>query len=100
MTQEDEYLAHLAALREQNWPAGVPREIHYPLGRRPVSEYLRERARLQPDKAVVIFYGRALGFAELDASLRCCPRAACSAATAWRCSCPTARSSSSRSTAS
>jgi long-chain acyl-CoA synthetase len=66
MTQEDEYLAHLAALREQNWPAGVPREIHYPLGRRPVSEYLRERARLQPDKAVIIFYGRALGFAELD----------------------------------
>lgn len=66
MTQEDAYLAHLAALRAQHWPAGVPREIHYPLGQRPVSEYLRERARLQPDKPVVIFYGRALAFAELD----------------------------------
>lgn len=65
--QEVDYLAHLAALHRKNWPAGVPREIAYPLGQRPLSEYLRERARLQPDKATIVFYGRALSFGELDA---------------------------------
>ncbi|RCW67554.1 AMP-binding protein [Pseudorhodoferax soli] len=67
MNEEAAYLARLAALHAKNWPAGVPRESHYPFGRRPLSEYLRERARLQPHKPVVVFYGRELGFGELDA---------------------------------
>lgn len=65
---ENAYLEKLRALWAQNWPAGVPRELHYPLGEKPITEYLRERARLHPNKAAIVFYGRELSFAELDES--------------------------------
>lgn len=62
---DDEYLQHLEDLWACHWPAGVPRHIDYPLGERPVTEYLAQRARLHPDKPATVFYGRELGFAEL-----------------------------------
>jgi fatty-acyl-CoA synthase len=48
------------------WPPSVPRELRYPHGRKPVTEYLRNWARIHPDKPAIIFYGRIVTFAELD----------------------------------
>lgn len=69
---QDAYLEHLAALQAAAWPAGTPREPHYPHGRQPLSEYLRAWARLQPQAVALDFYGTRLSYAELDAqSDRC-----------------------------
>ncbi|HYF58453.1 MAG TPA: AMP-binding protein [Burkholderiaceae bacterium] len=61
------YLARVAALRDANWPAEIPREPVYPLGRVPLTEYLRGWARRTPDKAAVLYYGAATTYGELDA---------------------------------
>ena len=66
MRDEHSYLAHVRALQDAAWPTGVPREPIFPLRRRPLTEYLREWARRQPDKAAIMFYGRAISYAELD----------------------------------
>ena len=66
LIDEAAYLAHVRQLWAQQWPDDVPRSISYPLGERPLSEYLRERARSQRDKPAIIFYGRELTFGELD----------------------------------
>jgi long-chain acyl-CoA synthetase len=63
---EDEYLERLEHLWARNWPAGVPREVHYPFGERPITHYLAERARRQPEKPAIVFYGREVGFRELN----------------------------------
>jgi fatty-acyl-CoA synthase len=63
---EQEYLQRLHALWDKSWPAGTPKEPRYPHGERPLTEYLRIWARLQPDKPAVIFYGHVTTFAELD----------------------------------
>ncbi|MDE0229017.1 MAG: AMP-binding protein [Spirochaetaceae bacterium] len=63
---EREYLAAVAKLVEQAWPAGVPCEVRYPLGEIPVTEHLRHAARATPDKACVVYYGYRLTYAELD----------------------------------
>jgi acyl-CoA synthetase (AMP-forming)/AMP-acid ligase II len=62
---EQDYLRTLAELWARHWPAGVPRQVEYPLGERPITDYLAERARRHPDKAAIVFYGRELSFAEL-----------------------------------
>ena len=63
---EREYLATVAGLVEQAWPAGVPRQVRYPLGEIPVTEHLRHAARATPDKAGVVYYGYRLTYAQLD----------------------------------
>ncbi|MEX6503452.1 AMP-binding protein [Pseudomonas zhanjiangensis] len=69
---QDAYLERLHALQAAAWPAGTPREPHYPQGRQPLSEYLRAWARLQPQAPALDFYGMRLSYAELDAqSDRC-----------------------------
>ena len=40
--------------------------IDYPFGEQPLHEYLRAHARRQPDKAALVWYGRAISYAELD----------------------------------
>jgi fatty-acyl-CoA synthase len=101
---EHTYLAeHLARVRSA-WPAGIPREAWYPHGERPLTEYLRAWARLQPDKPAVIFYGREVTYAQLD-QLSDQFAALLGAhgvrrAIASRCSFRTARNSMSRSSAS
>ncbi len=64
---EKQYLEDLERLWAKNWPAGLPRQVDYPLGEIPLWEYLRKRARLHPDRPVIIFYGREITFGELDA---------------------------------
>ena len=41
--------------------------IEYRHGRMPLHEYLRHHARATPDKTAVIWYGRRISYAELDA---------------------------------
>jgi long-chain acyl-CoA synthetase len=64
--EEKAYLEHLKRLWEKNWPSHLPREPVYPLGEIPLTEYLREWARLTPDKTSLIYYGKELTFKDLD----------------------------------
>lgn len=64
--QEDAYLAAHRELVSKAWPKGLAREISYPHGEKPLTEYLRVFARLQPDKPAVIFYGAVTTYGELD----------------------------------
>lgn len=63
---EETYLKRLRELWRKNWPAVVRAENHYPFGERPICDYVRERARTNPDKVAYIFYGAQLTFGELD----------------------------------
>ena len=62
--QEQEYLDTLNELHAKAWPVGQPREPEYPLGKRPLTAYLRHWADTTPDKAAVHFYGHELSYAE------------------------------------
>ncbi|MGY8662553.1 AMP-binding protein [Bradyrhizobium sp. UFLA05-109] len=64
--EEQKYLEDLRALYRKAWPKDLAREIVYPHGEKPLTEYLRTWGRLRPDKAAVIFYGTAMTYAELD----------------------------------
>ena len=66
LRDEESYLAHVRVLQSELWPSGVPREPVFPLGRKPLTEYLRDWAGRQPDKPAVLFYGRATTYGELD----------------------------------
>lgn len=50
----------------KNWPAGVPRDIRYLLGEKPLFEYLRAHAKAYPDKPAINFYGKEISYAEFD----------------------------------
>lgn len=50
----------------KNWPAGIPEELHYTHGRRPVFEYLRIHAQDHPEKVAVNYYGKEIRYGELD----------------------------------
>jgi long-chain acyl-CoA synthetase len=66
MREEEDYLKRLHALWQKSWPAGTPRQPHYPHSETPLSEYLRIWAKLQPRKPAVIFYGHVTTYADLD----------------------------------
>lgn len=66
VTDEERYLTHLRARQARSWPAGLPTGLSYPLGERPLTEYLRERARCDPGRCLLIFYGRRFSYAEID----------------------------------
>ncbi len=63
---EDLYLEDLRVRQVRSWPPDLPRQITYPLGELPLTEYLRERARRDPDRSLLIFYGRRFSYAEID----------------------------------
>jgi len=60
------YLNHLHQLWHENWPASVPREPHYPFGKVLLTDCLRKRAQITPDKPVIVYYGQELTFKQLD----------------------------------
>ena len=60
------YLNKLKELWRKNRPSYLPEEPRYPFGRIPLTEYLRKRAHLTPNKPVIIFYGNELTFKQLD----------------------------------
>jgi long-chain acyl-CoA synthetase len=63
---EDRYLEALRGLHHKAWPKELAREIVYLHGEKPLTDYLRIWARLQPDKVAVIFYGAVMTYGELD----------------------------------
>ncbi len=65
-SSETQYLADLRRLQQQHWPPGVPQEASYPFGERPITVYLQEWARQEPQRAAVEFYGHTTSYAELD----------------------------------
>ena len=50
----------------KNWPDGVPVELQYIEGLRPICEYLRLHAKKNPDRVAINFYGLEISYAELD----------------------------------
>ncbi len=50
----------------KSWPVGVPTELTYRLGQKPLFEYLRQNAREMPDKPAYIYYGREISWLDLD----------------------------------
>src|SRR5882757_3662854 len=64
--EEEKYLDDLRGLYRKAWPKDLNREISYPHGEKPLTEYLRTFARLTPDKPAVIFYGAVTTYGELD----------------------------------
>ncbi|WP_246529242.1 AMP-binding protein [Microvirga zambiensis] len=56
----------LEDLWEKAWPANLPRELRFPHGRRAICDYLREWAKVHPEKPAIIYYGRIISFGELD----------------------------------
>jgi long-chain acyl-CoA synthetase len=50
----------------KNWPDGVPTEIHYLQGERPVFHYVRNHAKKWPTKTAINFYGLEISYAEFD----------------------------------
>jgi long-chain acyl-CoA synthetase len=63
---EQQYLGQLKKLWEKNWPESLPREPEYPFGEVLITDYLRKRAELTPDKPCIIWYGKELTFKQLD----------------------------------
>lgn len=66
LDNEAAYLAHVEALRHARWPSSVPREPRHLASIKPLPACVRDWAQQQPDKAAVMFYGRALSWSELD----------------------------------
>ena len=66
LADETSYLAYVRNIQGQSWPTEVPRKPVYPLGERPITEYLRDWARRTPAKAAINFYGRETSYAELN----------------------------------
>lgn len=64
--EEEKYLEELRVLYRKAWPKDLAREIVYPHGEKPLTEYLRTWGRLRPDRPAVIFYGAVMTYAELD----------------------------------
>lgn len=63
---EEQILTDIRERQEKSWPSSVPKEIAYDLGEVPLTDYLRMRAKRNPDDAVIVFYGYEMTFAELD----------------------------------
>ena len=53
------------------WPDGVPLDLMYQLGEKPIHEYLKTHAAIRPDKPAYLFYGNPISFSELDYSVDC-----------------------------
>lgn len=66
LSDEATYLAALAQAQQRNWPSNLTRTPIYPLGEQTLGDYLRQRAKLHPEKPAIHFYGATLSFKELD----------------------------------
>ena len=50
----------------KNWPTGVPQDIRYLLGEKPLFRNLRAHAKAYPDRAAINFYGKEVSYAAFD----------------------------------
>ncbi|RKQ35771.1 AMP-binding protein [Oceanobacillus halophilus] len=60
------YIENLTKLWKKNMPLELPKSTNYPFGEILVTDYLKKRAELTPDKSAIIYYGREISFKELD----------------------------------
>lgn len=67
ITDLESGLAQVRAIHNAHWPPEVPREVRYPAGTDGIVEYLRHWAAERPDHPAILFYGRTVTYAELDA---------------------------------
>ncbi|WP_428774551.1 AMP-binding protein [Vibrio sp.] len=63
---EQTYLEQIRQIQKANWPKGAVTEPVYPIGEKPLSEYLTHWATVNPNKAALNFYGKEFTFAQLD----------------------------------
>lgn len=66
MIDETTYMNELAEIRAASWPKAVPNDVSYPLGERPLSDYLRHWGETRGDQPAIIYYGREITYGELD----------------------------------
>ncbi|MBU4565835.1 MAG: AMP-binding protein [Proteobacteria bacterium] len=50
----------------KNWPDGVPVELTYRHGEKPICEYLRIHAQEDPGRVAINYYGQEISYGELD----------------------------------
>lgn len=50
----------------KEWPSDLDPTLNYSMGQKPLHEYLRDNARMNPEKAAIIWYGRIITYKELD----------------------------------
>lgn len=48
----------------KSWPEDMPRSLDFP--QKPLHEFLRDNARIDPNKVAINFYGKGISFQELD----------------------------------
>ncbi|MGC8604782.1 MAG: AMP-binding protein, partial [Desulfomonilaceae bacterium] len=53
-------------IQPKHSPSGAPSELHWHFGFKPIFEYLRDYAKLFPDKPAINFYGREISYSKLD----------------------------------
>jgi long-chain acyl-CoA synthetase len=66
------FFADLEARHRRIWPAGLPASPQYPHGEISLGETLRAWARIQPERAALIYYGAEISYGELDDSSERC----------------------------
>lgn len=64
----DGYLESLADLRRKAWPEAAEPTVDYPFGRGTITHYLRSWAAQRPGHDAIIYHGRRVSYAELDAA--------------------------------
>ena len=50
----------------KSWPQDLASELSYRQGQKPLHDYLRDNAKLNPEKIVIIWYGREITYRELN----------------------------------
>lgn len=50
----------------KEWPGDLDPKLNYSKGQKPLHEYLRDNARMNPEKVAIIWYGREITYKELD----------------------------------
>jgi long-chain acyl-CoA synthetase len=63
---ELQFFQELEAKHRRIWPAGLPATPVYPLGEKPLADYLRGWARQFPGRTAINFYGTRVSYRELD----------------------------------
>lgn len=53
-------------LKRKNWPQDLAPELSYRQGKKPLHDYLRNNANLNPEKIAIIWYGREISYRELN----------------------------------
>lgn len=60
------YLDDLRQRQRAAWPVEVPAGVDYPLGEITITDHLRHRARHDPERTAIVFYGTEISYADLD----------------------------------